>query len=143
MILVLSVLFLNVLSSPLGFLSFPAERDQLPAPTIAVLTEFGAVPSRKAEEEMRGELFGKVDATNQAREYKRQEAEAEAARVAQAKAETANSQMQENLAAMHKRGEMIEELGDKATELQDGAQDFANMAAQLKEKMKKKSIWGF
>ena len=91
---------------------------------------------------MRGELFGKVDITNKVREEKR-EAEAAAAKAAQEKAESANDQMKQNMAAIHKRGEMIEELGDKATDLQDGAQDYANMAALLKEKMKKKSIWGF
>ena len=91
---------------------------------------------------MRGELFGKVDITNQVREEKR-EAEAAAAKAALEKAETANSQMKQNMAAIHKRGEMIEELGDKANELEEGAQDYADMAAQLKEKMKKKSVWGF
>ena len=124
------------------YCKYLAEREQLPATTVAVLTEFGAVPSQKAEEEMRGELFGKVDITNQVREEKR-EAEAAAAKAALEKAETANSQMKQNMAAIHKRGEMIEELGDKANELEEGAQDYADMAAQLKEKMKKKSVWGF
>ena len=101
-----------------------------------MLTEFGAVPSAKAEEELRGELFGKVADTEKVREAKRQ-------LEAEAKAKTAQSQMAQNMAAMHKRGEMIEELGDKASDLEHGAQDFADMAAQLKEKMKKKSIWGF
>lgn len=135
--------FLTLHSARFNLLFKPAERDQLPAGTTAVLTEFGAKPSQKAQEEMRGELFGKVNITNQAREAKREAEAAEAARAAQEKAESANSQMQQNMAAMHKRGEMIEELGDKATELQDGARDYGDMAAQLKAKMKKKSIWGF
>ncbi|CAB9503362.1 EFh [Seminavis robusta] len=119
-----------------------AERDQLHHAIVSVLTEFGGTHSQKAEEEMRGELFGKVADTERAREEKR-EAEASAAKAAQEKAATAQSQMAQNLNAMHKRGEMIEELGDKASDLQDGAQDYADMAAQLKEKLKKKSVWGF
>jgi uncharacterized phage infection (PIP) family protein YhgE len=112
---------------------------------VALLTEFGGVPSKKVEEEMHGELFGKVAKTEKVREEKRQfEAEAKAvAKAVQEKAATAQSKMAQNIAAMHKRGEMIEELGDKASELEYGAQDYADMAAQLKEKLKKKSVWGF
>jgi len=121
---------------------FAAQRDELPTSTQQLLEEFGAIRSQKAEDEMRGELFGKVADTELARDYKRKEQEmmAEAkAKAAAAKAESAQSQMAQNLQAMHRRGEMIEELGDKATELSDGAKDYGDMAAQLKEKMKKKN----
>lgn len=120
-----------------------AERDQLHRAIVALLAEFGGVPSEKAEEEMRGELFGKVAKTEKVREEKRQlEAEA-AAKAAQEKAATAQSKMAQNMAAMNKRGELIGELGDKASDLEYGAQDYADMASKLKEKMKKKSVWGF
>ena len=68
---IIVVLFADLFSTFLPAQS-PAERDELPANTVAVLTEFGAVPSQKAEEEQRGELFGKVEITNQVREEKRE-----------------------------------------------------------------------
>lgn len=119
-----------------------AQRDELPPATTQILEQYGADKSQKAEDEMRGELFGKVADTEKEREVKRDEEEA-AAKAAQDKAESAQSQMAQNMAAMHHRGEQIEELGDKASDLQDGAKDYADMAAQLKEKLKKKSRWGF
>ena len=120
-----------------------AQRDELPLATIQVLEQYGATKSKKAEEEMRGELFGKVADTEKARDIKREEKEKEAAKVAEEKAQAAQAQMSKNLAAMQNRGERIEELGDKATEMNDGAREYGDMAAQLKEKMKKKSKWGF
>ena len=123
--------------SPPIILSYTvAQRDELPLTTIQVLEQFGAVQSQKAEDERRGELFGKVAHTEQVREQTK-------AKAAEEKAQAAQSQMAQNMAAMHHRGERIEELGDKAAELQEGAKDYGDMAAQLKEKMKKKSKWGF
>ena len=108
-----------------------------------MLEQYGATKSKKAEEEMRGELFGKVADTEKARDIKREEKEQEAAKLAEEKAQAAQAQMSKNLAAMKNRGERIEELGEKANELSEGAKDYGDMAAQLKEKMKKKSRWGF
>lgn len=128
---------------PISSLTLVAIADyyELPAATVQLLEEFGATKSAKAEEEKKGELFGKVAETEIYREQKR--ASEAAAKKAQEEAEAAQNQMANNINAMQKRGEMIEELGDKANDLEAGAQDYADMATQLKEKLKKKSKWGF
>ena len=74
----------------------------------------------------RGALFGQVEAVQEKREQKRQ------AQAAQAQQKIMN----ENMRLLQQRGEQIDELGNKATELNQGAQDFASMAKQLKEKSK-------
>jgi hypothetical protein len=51
-------------------------------------------------------------------------------------AEAAQQKMHDNLLLMQRRGEQINEMGSKATELNEGAKNYGSMAKQLKEKSK-------
>ena len=107
-----------------------AVQDELPPSTRQLLLDHGARPVTDAGP--RGELFGKVAATEQILEErqreKRQEQQAKAAQ-----AEIAN-----NMKLLQRRGEQINELNDKASDLNQGAADFASMAKQLKAAAQKK-----
>jgi methyl-accepting chemotaxis protein len=56
----------------------------------------------------------------------------------QKETEAVASEMKNNMKLLQRRGEQIDEMGDKARGLNEGAQDFAYMAKQLKEKSMKK-----
>lgn len=104
--------------------------DGLPETTIALLTKHGATECK--EKRGSGELFGKVAATEAIiEERNREEAQKK-------QAEAAAAEMKNNMKLLQQRGEKIDELGNKANDLNQGAQDFASMAKQLKEASKKK-----
>jgi hypothetical protein len=111
-----------------------AVRDELPSTTVALLEEYGAKESKLAKMETKGELFGRVQATEQVRKDRREVQQHNEAVQAQAK-------MNENLRLLNERGEKIEDLGNKAKDLNENASNFATMAKQLKEKSKKQSKW--
>jgi Synaptobrevin len=111
-----------------------AVRDELPSTTIDLLKEYGAKESQLAKMETKGELFGRVQATEQVRKDRRETQQRQEAVEAQVK-------MNENLRLLNERGEKIEDLGNKASELNANASNFASMAKQLKEKSKKQSKW--
>lgn len=54
----------------------------------------------------------------------------------------ANDVMADTMAAMKERGEKLEKLDNAAVSLEKETANFADMAKQLKEKTKKKSIFG-
>lgn len=58
-----------------------------------------------------------------------------------AKLKGASGAMSEAMSALRERGERIEKLDSKTADLQNDAQNYADMAKQLKEKTKKKSQW--
>jgi hypothetical protein len=55
------------------------------------------------------------------------------------KAERVQAQMAENMRFLQERGEQINELGDKATDLNAGASEFSSLAKQLKEKSRQQA----
>jgi hypothetical protein len=113
-----------------------AVADQLPETTTVLLETYGAKSSREqAEQDQRGELFGRVKDTEVIVQEKRRQMEQKR------QAEAAAAEMNKNMQLLKERGEKIEQLGDKASELNQGAQDFASMARQLKEKNKNKKWW--
>jgi hypothetical protein len=111
-----------------------AVMDQLPQSTVALLKQYGGTPSEKATEQQSGELFGRVAATQAGIDEERNNRET-AERV---KAEQAAAAMSENMRLLQQRGEQIDELDGKARQLNEGAQNFGDMAKQLKEASKKK-----
>jgi Synaptobrevin len=113
-----------------------AVRDELPGTTIDLLKEYGAKESQLAKMETKGELFGRIHATEQVRQDRRETQQRQEAVEAQVK-------MNENLRLLNERGEKIEDLGNKASELNENASNFASMAKQLKEKSKKKKAFLF
>lgn len=118
---------------------FYAVHDELPRAMIQTLEAYGAQKSQMVRDEQKGELFGRVQAT-QRKVDGRREAEAKAAEE-QRKAAEAKAQMADNLRLMQQRGEQIDELGDKASELNQNAKNYSDMAKQLKEQSKKQSTW--
>jgi predicted transcriptional regulator len=62
-------------------------------------------------------------------------------RKAMAKAEGASGSMSEAMNALKERGDRIEKLDKRTADLQNDAQNYAEMAKQLKEKTKKKSTF--
>jgi Ankyrin repeats (3 copies)/Synaptobrevin len=113
-----------------------AVREELPATTLALLEQYGATKSETYVKNLsNGELFGKVAATEQIMEERHREAQQKK------EAEAAAAQMAQNMKLLQQRGEQIDELGNKASDLNQGAQDYASMARQLKEASKKKSKW--
>ena len=111
-----------------------AVRDELPESIINLLRMKGASESELAKMESDGELFGRIQATEHERKERRELEQQKQAMEAQAK-------MAENIRLINERGEKIEDLGNKATELNQNAANFADMARQLKEKTKKQSKW--
>lgn len=116
-------------------------REDVSLTIFDLLAQYGATDKRSAyvNEFSKGELFGRVAATEQIMQEKQ-----DAAVALQKKridAQVAATAIRDNLKLMQHRGEQIDELGSKATALNEGAQDFASMAKQLKEASKKKSQW--
>jgi hypothetical protein len=97
---------------------------------VELLLAHGAKPVSRTND--KGELFGRVAATQALLEEKSRQEERKR------EVEAAAAELQQNLRLMQKRGEKIDELGNKASELNQGAEDFASMAKQLKEKVKNK-----
>lgn len=124
-----------------------AERNRLPQ-IKKVLEGQGGQPSKLAEMEERGELFGGAEHaaynTERRREKERiikeneQTAQDEKAAKAAAKAEGAQSEMSKAMSALVERGEKIEKMDDKTKDLEAEAKNFKDMAAQLKDKTMKK-----
>mmetsp|Transcript_10712 Transcript_10712/g.30602 ORF Transcript_10712/g.30602 Transcript_10712/m.30602 type:complete len:494 (-) Transcript_10712:345-1826(-) len=128
-----------------------AERNQIGDGIIAVLKEHGGKDSEMAATEQRGALFGSALTAAAASEKRRakerevkeleQQIKDERAQQAKAKAEGAAATMGNTMASMHERGQKIEDLGVKARELNEQAATYGDLAAQLKEKAKKKTKW--
>jgi hypothetical protein len=106
-----------------------------------LLIRRGGEASKLTEIEQRGELFGKFEQsalnTERRREKEKLIEENKAAEAA-AKTQSVQDQMNKNMVALIERGEKIEQLDTKTKDLEAEAQDFGQMAAQLKAKMKKK-----
>lgn len=108
---------------------------------LEILKGGGGLQSELAEVEKRGELFSGVNEANENTEKRREQEQAlkdQKAAEALAKAEGAQAEMNKAMAALVERGEKIEEMDIKAAELNSEAQNFAEMAAQLKEQVKGK-----
>ena len=107
----------------------------------AILKEYGGKPSRLAELELRGELFGGVEQASRNNEKRREQEQAYVDRKAAdaaAKAESSQSEMSKAMSALVERGQKIERMDDKARELNNEAKEFGNLAKQLKGEMKNK-----
>lgn len=124
-----------------------AERNKLDD-ILTILKESGGRNSKLAEMEERGELFGGIAAANQNTEQRRELAKVvkeneqtikdEKAAEAAAKAEGAQSEMGKAMSALVERGEKIERLDQKTQDLESEAQNYAGLAARLKEEVKNK-----
>ena len=112
-----------------------ALRDEVSEEMITLLEKHGA--NKNNERRAKEELFGRVKATEAKVAAKKQQREEQERQ----KAEAAQAQMAENMRLMNERGQKIEEIGDKASHLNYEAQNYADMARQLKEKSKKRSKW--
>lgn len=111
-----------------------AVRENLPESTLCLLEQYGATKrDAYVKAFSQGELFGKVAATERIMEEKHREVQLKA------EAEAAANEIKNNLKLLQQRGEQIDEIGNKASDLNQGAQDFASMARQLKEASKNKS----
>lgn len=104
-----------------------AIRQELPASTLQLLKDFGG----KVKKPSKQELFDKVQEAQQVVDQNRQ----------QQAAEVAQAEMNKNMKLLQQRGEQINEISDKAKDLNRNAQDYASMAKQLKAKTKNKSSW--
>lgn len=109
-----------------------AVMDQLPDTVVTLLQEYGGTESKHATEEQSGELFGRVAVTQAGIDEERRET------AERKKAEQAAVAMSENMRLLQQRGDQIEELDGKSRQLNEGAQNFGDMARQLKEQTKKK-----
>ena len=107
-----------------------AVQDEAPLSTRQLLLDHGARPITDVGP--RGELFGKVAATELILEERQREKQQEQ----QAKA--AQAEIANNMKLLQRRGEQINELNDKASDLNQGAADFASMAKHLKAAAQKK-----
>jgi hypothetical protein len=106
-----------------------------------LLISRGGEASKLTEIEQRGELFGRFEQSGLNTERRREKEkliEENKAAEAAAKTQSVQDQMSKNMSALVERGEKIEELDTKTKDLELEAQDFGQMAAQLKDKMKKK-----
>lgn len=61
----------------------------------------------------------------------------------QAKAQDASGAMSEGMSALRERGEKLEKMSHQTVDLQSEAADYASNAKALKQKCKKKSLFGF
>jgi hypothetical protein len=117
-----------------------AQRDDM-TDVEAILKEYGGKPSRLAELELRGELFGGVEQASRNNEKRREREQAymerKAADAAE-KAESAQSAMSKAMSTLVERGQKIERMDDKARELNNEAKVFGDLAKQLKGDMKNK-----
>lgn len=107
---------------------------------LKLLYDFGG---RKKTERLRGELFGKVEATEHVLQLKKEERQLqdEEKLKQEEAARAARAQVMENIRLINERGEKIQEMSDKATELNQGASDFRLLAQRLKEKSEKQNKW--
>lgn len=115
-----------------------AQRNQLDDIEL-ILKDFGGKASNLADMELRGELFAGVEEAQKRTEERREKEQAmknQMAKETARKAESAQSQMVRNMAAMIERGEKIQEMDDKARQINSEAKDFGDMAKQLKNQMK-------
>lgn len=80
-------------------------------------------------------------AIEEQKRLKKDETSRTTTRKAMAKLKGASGAMSEAMSALRERGERIEKLDSKTADLQNDAQNYADMAKQLKEKTKKKSQW--
>jgi Synaptobrevin len=122
-----------------------AQRDKM-TDIEALLKAFGGKPSRMAEMELRGELFGGVEEATRNNEKRREREQAfkdRKAADAASKAESAQSEMGKAMSALVERGQKIEQMDDKARELNNEAKNFADLAKQLKGEMKNKKWYNF
>ena len=117
-----------------------AERNELDEEIIELMKGFGGKKSNLTETEARGELFGGIADANRKTEHRRkvekvvqENKAAEAAR----KAESAQSAMGDAMNALVQRGEKINEMGDKANELLEGAR---NLTVNMDEGMTCKRV---
>jgi hypothetical protein len=119
---------------------------QLPTSTMDLLQQYGAtkitvakvVTNSKSSShfEIKGELFGKVTATEQIMEERRDDRR-RTLQHQQHMIDEQNIQNQNLLIQMQQRGIQIDHLGQNATTLQDNAHEYASMAQQLKERTKR------
>ena len=105
-----------------------AFRDPAPFDIQDLLVQHGGQRTDWSDD--RGALFGQVAAVEEKRELEQKK-----------QAEAAQQQMNQNMQLLQERGEKIEQLGSKAADLNQGAQDYASMAKQLKDRSKKGSSW--
>ena len=106
---------------------------------VQLLLEYGA---KKESRKDKTELFGRVTATQDAMKEKKEakaREEERAAEVERIKTERVQAQMAENIRLMQERGEQINEMGDKASAMHEGASEFNSLAKQLKEKSKQQA----
>ena len=116
---------------------------QLPSSTMDLLKQYGAtkitvatlVDAKQSHYEMKGELFGKVVATEQLIDERRhrQHRELEQQQMVQEQKEQNNNL----LLQMQQRGEQINTLSHGATQLQQNAGEYASLTKQLKERTKR------
>jgi hypothetical protein len=99
---------------------------------------FGAAPpyDNGGGSDSEGELFGKVAREHAVDQEHKQVVKAEAVA-----AEAANNLMAENMQLMKERGEKLENMDDKASQVRQDAEEMKQLSHQLKEKMKKKNTW--
>lgn len=112
-----------------------AVRDEKTPPAILELLTSRGGEIHENMKTGRGALFGQVAAVEEKKEKERRELQQKK------EAESAQQQMNENMRLLQQRGEQINEMGSKATELNQGAQDFGSLATKLKEKSKKQNSW--
>jgi len=105
-----------------------------------LMTTHGGTKSKLAEIELKGELFAGIDQAKKdtAKRREIEQTAKEKATEAAGKAQTAVSQMSENMAAMIERGEKIDAVDNKAQRLNDEAREFRDNALKLRNEMKKK-----
>ena len=111
-----------------------AVMDDLSPSLCQILQQGGAKPMSKKqiEKEKKGELFGKVAATQAILDDRHRQEEQKK------DAEKAAIEMKNNMKLMQQRGEQINEIGDKASNLNQQAQEYGSLAKALKEKTMKK-----
>jgi len=111
-----------------------------------LLRSYGGQKSEMVEIELKGELFGGVDAakakTEQRREIEQAVKDNKAAEAA-AKAQSAQSQMSQNMSAMIERGEKINAIDNKAQQLNEEAKAYGRLASKLKEQAQNKKWYQF
>jgi succinate dehydrogenase/fumarate reductase flavoprotein subunit len=115
----------------------PAAVEANYQPAVDLLLAFGAAPyDNGGGSDDEGELFGKVAQKHAMNQEQKQVAKAEAAA-----AEAAKNVMAENMQLMKERGEKLENMDDKASQVRQDAEEMKQLSQQLKEKMKKKNTW--
>ena len=88
----------------------------------------------------RGELLGRVAATQATVDQQREERQRQADAAAAA---TQQQQLHNNMRLLHERGEQIQQLGDTTRQVHEGAADYATMAQQLKASVQQRNArWG-